>query len=234
MPVLAIAHRGDPVAARENTLGAFAAAVAAGADMVELDLRCTADGCVVVLHDSTLSRLWDIEAAVADMGRAEVAEIGEGDLRIPTFAEVLETFDVALMVDFTGAEVVEGALEDARRARAVERSLFVSGNLTALSKLRALGPEVRIGLTWTSPEMPTAGLLADLSAEYWNPHFTLVTEETVTRAHSMGVAVSTWTVDERADMVRVLANGVDAIVSNRVGELRRVLRGRDPLLGSSA
>jgi glycerophosphoryl diester phosphodiesterase len=54
---IAIAHRGDPIAERENTLPAFEAAVLAGADMVELDLRRTADGEIVVLHDATLSRL---------------------------------------------------------------------------------------------------------------------------------------------------------------------------------
>jgi glycerophosphoryl diester phosphodiesterase len=53
-PVLAIAHRGDPIGHRENTLPAFAAAVAQGADMLELDLRRTRDGAIVVLHNQSL------------------------------------------------------------------------------------------------------------------------------------------------------------------------------------
>ena len=55
---LAIAHRGDPVAHRENTLAAFEAAVAAGADMVELDVWRSADGGAAVIHDPTLKRIW--------------------------------------------------------------------------------------------------------------------------------------------------------------------------------
>ena len=84
---VAIAHRGDPVGHRENTLAAFASGVALGADMVELDLRRTRDGAIVVLHDQTLERLWGVEASVDDLDLAEVAALGEGALRIPTLRE---------------------------------------------------------------------------------------------------------------------------------------------------
>ena len=66
MTVTAIAHRGEPVGHRENTLPAFEAAVALGADMVEIDLRRTRDGAIVVLHDQTLERLWGRAASVGD------------------------------------------------------------------------------------------------------------------------------------------------------------------------
>ena len=89
MTVDAIAHRGEPVGERENTLPAFAAAVALGADMVELDLRLTSDGVVVVLHDQTLARLWGRDADVGDMTLADVQELGHGEVRIPTLVEVL-------------------------------------------------------------------------------------------------------------------------------------------------
>ncbi len=86
MTALAIAHRGDPVRERENTLPAFAAAAALGADMVELDLRRTRDGEIVVLHDQTLERLWGLDASVGDLEWPEVAALGAGDVRISTAA----------------------------------------------------------------------------------------------------------------------------------------------------
>jgi glycerophosphoryl diester phosphodiesterase len=219
----AIAHRGDPVTARENTLPAFVAAVRQGADMVELDLRRTADGAIVVLHDPTLSRLWGVERNVSDLDLAAVRALGRGDERIPTFRQILEQVDVPLMVDFTGGEVVEGALQVARETGAMARSLFVSGNVGALQALRALAPEARIGLTWVKPDPPPFSLLEELAAEYWNPMFRLVTEEWVADVHDRGLKVSTWTVDTRRHMARVRAAGVDAIVSNRIGDLRRYL-----------
>jgi myo-inositol-1(or 4)-monophosphatase/deoxyribonuclease-2 len=220
---MAIAHRGDHVSERENTLAAFAAAARAGADMVELDLRVTRGGEIVVLHDATLSRLWGIDRAVADLDPSALREIGSGDVRIPTLSQVLHTIDIALMIDFTGPEVVEGAVRVVREAGAMDRSLFVTGHVPALRRLRALAPEARIGLTWIEAAPPAPSLLRELGAEFWNPTFKLVTPEGVAAMHALGLKVATWTVDEPADMASVTMAGVDAIVSNRIVELRRFL-----------
>jgi len=119
---IAIAHRGDPVAARENTLPAFAAAVRQGADMVEIYLRRTRDGEIVVLHDPTLTRLWGLEQKVTDLDLAALADVGQGNERIPSYRDVLAHVDLPLMVDFTGGDVVEGALRVTRQAGAMERA----------------------------------------------------------------------------------------------------------------
>jgi len=215
----AVAHRGEPLGNRENTLPAFASAMALGADMVEIDVRRTRDGEVVVLHDQTLQRLWGVDASVGDLDLAEVATIGEGDVRIPTVREVLAAVPVPLMVDFTRREVVPGALEAVLEARALDRSLFVTGNVEALRLLRGLSTGARIGLTWVETSSPPLDLLEELGAEYWNPMFGLVTPEGVAAVHDAGRKVSTWTVDEAEDMARVVGAGVDAVVSNRIAEL---------------
>lgn len=219
----AIAHRGDPVHHRENTLAAFEAAVAAGAEMVELDLRRTADGEIVVLHDRSLHRLWDVDRDVDDIDSAELARIGECERRIPTFTQVIAAVGVPLMVDFTGPEVVAGAVEVVRTTGAMQRSLFVSGHVEALAEVRERAPEAHIGLTWTNQALPTPELMARLGAEYWNPTFQLVDARTVEEMHRRGHRVSTWTVDDVDDMVRVATAGVDAIVSNRIEALRAFL-----------
>jgi glycerophosphoryl diester phosphodiesterase len=216
---ITIAHRGEPVDHRENTLGAFAAALGLGADWVELDLRRTRDGEIVVLHDQTLERLWGVDSSVGDLDWAEVSRLGHGDVRVPSFRQVLEAVPVPLMVDFTRREVVPGALAQVRQADALERALFVTGNVAALRQLRALSGEARIGLTWTDGEDPPLELLEELGAEYWNPWFGLLSEAGAARVHEAGRLVSTWTVDEAADMERVVAWGADAVVSNRVGAL---------------
>jgi len=222
--VTAIAHRGDPVQERENTLPAFGAAVARGADMVELDLRRTRDGEIVVLHDQTLQRLWGVDASVGDLDLTQVQDIGTGDLRIPTLSEVLHAVPLPLMVDFTRREVVPGGLAAVQAAGALERSLFVTGNVEALRLLRGLSAEARIGLTWVEGAAPPLPLLEELRAEYWNPMFGLVTPEGVAAVHAAGLQVSTWTVDDPRDMSRMVEAGVDAVVSNRVEELVAFVR----------
>jgi glycerophosphoryl diester phosphodiesterase len=220
---IAIAHRGDPQGDRENTLASFAAAVRLGADMIELDLRRTSDGVIVVLHDATLTRLWGVDRPVAELDLAAVREIGQGRQRIPTLDEVLRHIAIPLMVDFTEDDVVEGALAAVREADATARSLFVTGNVDALRQLRAQAPEARIGLTWIEQEPPAPSLLHELGAEFWNPMFRLANPEHVAAVHDLGLKVSTWTVDEPRHMARVAEAGVDAIVSNRIADLRRFL-----------
>ena len=223
MTVLAIAHRGDPVGHRENTLPAFAAAVALGADMVELDLRRTRDGVIVALHDQTLERLWGVDASVGELDWSEVAALGSGERRIPTLDEALAVVPCELMIDFTRREVVPGALSAVQAAGAIGRSLFVSGNVPGLRMLRSLSAEARIGLTWTVDTSPPLDLLAELGAEFWNPIFSLVTPDGAAAVRASGRRVSAWTVDQEEDMARMVSAGVDAVVSNRIGALVRAL-----------
>lgn len=219
MSVVAIAHRGEPVAHRENTLPAFAAAAALGADMVEIDLRRTRDGAIVVLHDQTLERLWGLEASVGDVDLAEVLALGDGDVRIPTLTDVLAAVPLPMMVDFTRREVVAGGLQAVGTAGALDRCVFVTGNVAALQQLRAASAEARMGLTWLDGPEPPLALLRELGAEYWNPWFGLLTPEGVAAVHEDGRRVSTWTVDTPEDMTSVLEAGADAVVSNRIGAL---------------
>jgi glycerophosphoryl diester phosphodiesterase len=220
---IAIAHRGDPIGERENTLAAFLSAVRAGADMVELDLRRTRDGRIVVLHDATLTRLWGLDRPVSGLDLAEVVAIGSGTLRVPTLDEVVRAVEVPLMVDFTEGDVVEGAVQVIRSADAMRRSLFVTGNVEALRALRRSAPEARIGLTWTNEGPAPIELLESLGAEYWNPTFGLVSSEAVLAVHEAGFRVSTWTVDDPADMAKVIDTGVDAVVTNQIARLRAIL-----------
>ena len=219
MTVTAIAHRGEPVGHRENTLPAFEAAVALGADMVEIDLRRTRDGAIVVLHDQTLERLWGRATSVGDLDLDEVAALGQDDVRIPTLAAVLQAVPLPLMVDFTRREVVPGALQAVLAAGALPRCLFVTGNVAALQQLRAQSAEARLGLTRVDEPEPPLPLLRELAAEYWNPMSALVTAEGVRAVHGAGLLVSCWTVDTPEETTRVLEAGVDAVVSNRIAAL---------------
>jgi glycerophosphoryl diester phosphodiesterase len=219
---LALAHRGDWSDAPENTVAAFRAAVAAGADMVELDVRLTADGAVAVVHDPRLDRVWGSPLAVANATLAEVQALERGDHRIPTLAEALAAIDLPLMVDYTRADVVEPALEAIEAASALDRVLFSGGNVEGHRRIRALAPTACVALTWTRREVPLA-LLEELGAEYFNPPWELVDEQLVEAVHDAGFKVSTWTVDDPPQMRRLLDVGVDAIVTNRVGELVTLL-----------
>ena len=102
----------------------------------------------------------------------------------------------------------------------------MTGNVPALRQLRALSGEARIGLTWTDGEEPPLALLEELDAEYWNPWFGVLSEAGAAAVHAAGRLVSTWTVDEAADMAAGAAWGADAVVSNQVGALVQFVANR--------
>jgi glycerophosphoryl diester phosphodiesterase len=220
--VLVIAHRGDPVTERENTLPAFAAAVAAGADMIELDVRCSADGEPVVVHDPTLERLWGVARPVSQLAADDIRALG-----VPDLAQALAAIpeSVQVMVDYEEPAVAEPALDVVLAAGALERCIFSGECYAAHCALRAREPDVRVACTWTADRPCPDSLLDELGAELWNPNGRVLARRPaeVERMHARGMGVSVWTIDRREDMQRCLAAGVDAVITNRVSELVELL-----------
>jgi glycerophosphoryl diester phosphodiesterase len=221
-PVIAIAHRGDPMGQRENTLEAFASARALGADMVELDCRTTRDGQAVVVHDATLERLWGIPKAVSEVEWADLAHVRSAGWRVPLLEEVLASVDLPVMVDLPDPAAAQPAYQVVLRCGALQRCYF-AGHTTGLCQVRQLSSAANIALTWDKQELPPAPLLATLRPQWWNPYHRLASPQTVEWAHAAGMGVSVWTVDRSGDVQKALAAGVDAVVSNRIRLLLDVL-----------
>ncbi len=220
---IAIAHRGDPVAHPENTLAAFHAALAQGADMIELDCRRTKDGVIIVLHDPDLERVWGVRRRAADLRAEDVAALTCSGERIPTLAEVLAQIALPVMVDVADPGIIADVFAQVEASGATERCLF-AGHLRALEWLRATRKDVRIALSWGRIRRPSRALLDALRPEYFNPRYHFVDDKVIAAMHGLGIGVSTWTVDDERRMRELAAAGVDAIISNRVGTLVPVLR----------
>ncbi len=219
-PVVRVAHRGAPVAARENTLPSFRAAVLAGADAVELDVRLTRDGVPVVLHDRTLERLWGHRVAVPALSRARLARLAPD---VPALAEALAaTRAVRTLIDLPDPAAVTAAVAAVREADAADRVYYCGGPL-AMRRLRAADPSAELALTWdrAAPVRPT--LLSEVKPRWLNYGFGLLTPELVTRVHADGRLVSAWTVDRVRTMHRLAAMGVDSITTNHITRLVQAL-----------
>lgn len=218
MNALAIAHRGDPYAHTENTLDAFAAAVSVGADMIELDVRRTSDGCAVVVHDPTLERIWNVRRRVSELTASEVRELG-----IPDLAVALDAIPahVQVMVDYEETGVADPALDAVLEADALERCVFSGDAFAGHRRIREREPSARIAATWTRDMPIPESLLDELGAEFYNPSGNRLGRDpgAVERMHARGTKVSVWTIDEPADMTFFLELGADAVITNRIGAL---------------
>ncbi len=237
---LAVAHRGDWAGNRENTLPAVAGAIRAGADVVEVDVKTTADGGVVVLHDNTLDRLWGDPRPVTECTAAELTALGGGGHQIPTLDATLALAGgtgTALMIDMDADRWAEPAWRVVHRAvhDAVLSApeILWCGRPSSLQVVRDLDPEARIVLSWDESDglkdgremgaMPTDAVVDSLKPEAVNPHWPMISADTSAWAEERGLALCCWTVDDEKRMRGLIRLGVQAMITNRIRTLTEVL-----------
>ncbi|MFC8271591.1 glycerophosphodiester phosphodiesterase [Streptomyces sp. NPDC057271] len=226
--VTVVGHRGDPYRVRENTLASIVSAIEAGADAVEVDVRLTADGVPVLLHDDTLKRMWGHDRPLSAVSLAQLGELTYDG--VPTLREALiAAGPYRLMLDLPGGneDSVRRIVGTVRECGAAERVYYCAGGV-AMLQVRAADPSAEIALTWTSLAPPRATLLDAVRPRWLNYRFGLVSRELVERVHRDGCLVSAWTADTRRTMRRLLSHGVDAITTNRVDALAAELRRGTP------
>jgi glycerophosphoryl diester phosphodiesterase len=220
---LVFAHRGGMTLGPENTVQTFDAGMKAGADGLELDVRLSSDGVVVVHHDETLERTTRGSGPVADKTAAELLDLG-----VPTLREVLERYPQArIIIEMKDDTALLGAAvaREVRAADAVARVCAAGFGAPAVRAARRLLPdmatsahqeEVRRALhrTWLGWPLRTSewqGYQVPERAGWLR----VVSPRFIRYAHRAGLKVQVWTVDEEDDMRRLLDWGVDALISNR-------------------
>ncbi|MFE7752442.1 glycerophosphodiester phosphodiesterase [Streptomyces sp. NPDC057428] len=221
--VTAVAHRGDPYRARENTLPSIRSAVERGADAVEIDVRVTRDGVPVLLHDATLERLWGHDVRVDRLDHKQLVERTGGG--VPTLDEALSAAGTCrIMVDLPGSTdvSVRRTVGTVRECGADER-VYYCADTHAMLRVRAADPSAEIALTWTTLAPPRPVLLGAVRPRWLNYRFGLLSREIADRVHRDGLLVSAWTADTRRTMRRLIACGADSITTNRIGTLRAEL-----------
>lgn len=232
---LVIAHRGASGQRPENTLSAYALAIDQGADMIEIDLHLTRDGAMVVTHDEDLAGLGG-RGEVADAGLAEVRALDAGGgEQVPVLDEVLDAFGrrIAFNLELKrGTRDYYAGLEGAVLSAVEERgllggTLFSSFFDPVLARLRERSPEARLALLISRryPARAVERALA-LGAEAVNPEVPVATPELVEEAHAAGLRVLVFTVDEPAEMARLLDLGVDGLFTNHPDRMVSLLSER--------
>lgn len=234
-PVLNIAHRGASKLAPEHSLPAYSLALAQGADVLELDLRLTRDGVLLVTHDRTLERTLGVTSAVADLTLAELERIAGG--RVPLRLErVFDHFPEARFnLELKDEDPAAArALAAVIRARGVgERVLVASAHGQVLAELRrasagevttsaSLGEALRYYFCqWVERTCPAPYSTLQLPPLRW---LGVTSAAFLRRAHARGLLVHYWTVDDPAMMRQLLAAGADGIMTNRPDVLEPLLQ----------
>ncbi|WP_285789947.1 glycerophosphodiester phosphodiesterase [Micromonospora sp. NBRC 101691] len=237
---LAFAHRGGAAQGDENTVAAFARAVALGYRYVETDVHATSDGVPVVFHDATLDRVTGEPGRIAALRWADLATVRVGGAAVvPRLDEVLAAWpEIRFNVDVKADGGVRPTVATVERVGAGERVLLASFSDARLARLRVLaGPKVATSLgmrgvarlRWASLtgqrlRLPPSVVAAQVPVRFGR--VPVVDRRLVRYAHRLGLHVHVWTIDEPDEMHELLDLGVDGIMTDHVGVLRDVYRSR--------
>jgi glycerophosphoryl diester phosphodiesterase len=238
---LAFAHRGGAADGLENSMAAFQGAVDLGYRYLETDVHATADGVLLAFHDDTLDRVTDRTGRVARLPWATVGQARIGGLeRIPLLEDLLGSWpDVRVNVDVKERSAVAPLARTLARTGAVDRVCVASFSGSRLAAARAaVGPELCTSLATrgvarlrAAAVHPAAHRLAPRGVPCAQVpdrigRLRVVTPGLVAAAHARGQQVHVWTVDEAAEMHRLLDLGVDGLMTDQLVTLRDVLRSR--------
>jgi glycerophosphoryl diester phosphodiesterase len=239
--VVNIAHRGASAYAPENTLAAFELAAAHGADAVELDLHQTKDRRLVVIHDFTLKRTAGDPRQVRSATLAEVQRLSAGawfherfsDQRVPTLEQALELGRKRLLLhlELKGgspyyAEIEPTLLRAIDRARAFNRVRVSSFDEAALARLRGLGG-ARLALGLLTRRTRTADIIRlarTLRVESVHLSRRRFTPDAARSLRQAGFPVYVYTVDDTAQMSRLIDQGADGLFTNTPDRLAALLQ----------
>ncbi|NED98014.1 glycerophosphodiester phosphodiesterase [Phytoactinopolyspora alkaliphila] len=214
-------HRGAMSTAPENTLSSFAAAVEQGANEIELDLRLSKDGTIVVIHDATVDRTTDGSGAVSTLTLDELRTFDAGDSeRIPTFDEVLDATDVALQIEIKDPAVIEplsALLAD--RADHLDRLSPTSFDEDVVGDVARRLPSTLVGLISKTASYELLDRAEALGARRVLVGWEGTDRPLVRTAQDRGFHVNVWPVNS-AEQLRTAAElGVDGFTTDYPGLL---------------
>jgi glycerophosphoryl diester phosphodiesterase len=215
--VLKIGHRGAAGHAPENTLAAVRKGIAFGVDFVEIDIRRTADGRLVVLHDATVNRTTDGKGRIERLCLQDLEKLDAGDgEHIPTLAEVLKvaTGKTGLMVELKIRGAAQQTVELLREAGFKNPVIYASFLHDELIHVRKADPEAPLMVLFGSLSRASVARAIKYGSSYVGLPHNKATGPLVNSFHRAGLRLFVYTANDPDDIQRVLSLGVDGVISN--------------------
>jgi glycerophosphoryl diester phosphodiesterase len=220
-----IGHRGAMAYEPENTLKSFRRAILDGVDAIELDLRLTRDGALVVMHDAAVDRTTNGKGLVAELTLNEIRALdaGEGE-RVPTFEEVLETVDRPIAAELKSADVLEPLLAlFAADVHLNERVTPISFHRELIERLRRGLPALSCGLITSTSSEEFLECARAIGATHAVLHWDGLSADVIARAHALDLKCNVWLSNTVEELEKAVAIGADATTTNYPA---RIPRGR--------
>ncbi len=233
--IVVIAHRGAHREAPENTLASLEKAIEIGCDYVELDVRRTKDGALVIMHDASINRMTNGKGKIEDLTLAEIRKFDVksrhgaqwAGLKVPTFDEILDRAKGHMKIYVDHKQAPPAEVLAAINRHGMLHDVVVYGGVATLREYKRLAPDV-----WIMPGHPQSiaaieALAHDLKPETLDGSILEWTQPQVEAAHRSGAQV--WVdnrsnLDNEAGIKHAVELGVDAIQSDDPANVLRILK----------
>jgi glycerophosphoryl diester phosphodiesterase len=215
--VLRIGHRGAAGHAQENTLAAIQKGIALGVDFVEIDVRRTSNGGLVVLHDETVNRTTNGKGRVDRLSLQEVKKFNAGNgEHIPTLEEVLKVAagEAGLMLELKVKGVAQQTVEAVREAGFRDPVIYASFLHDELKHVRTADPEASLMVLFSGLSRASVARAVKYGTSYVGLRHNKATRPLVDAFHRADLLVFVYTADTPNDIQRALSLDVDGVISN--------------------
>ncbi len=247
-PVMVIAHRGFSGMAPENTMIAFRKAIDVGSDMIELDVRLSKDGEVVVIHDETLEKTTTGRGRVIDKTIHELKQLDAGSKfhpsfsgeRIPTLREVLELVKGKVLVNieikmgdygrWTILNLADLAREEVEKIGMPDQVVFSSFDPSALERVLEKNPSAQVAYLYNRPWSVPREVTGGRPFSTLNCRKSVLTPENISRAHQEGIRIGVYTLNTEEEMEKFIDMKVDAIITDYPDRLIAILKKKKSIL----
>lgn len=216
---LIAAHRGGRGNGTENTLAAITGAVSQGTDLIEIDVRRTADGEIVLMHDSTVTRTSNSMGYVSRLTLAQLRKMNFGGSPICTLEEALNYLsgtNAKLLMEIKVSGIEQQCVELTQKYGMRDRVTYISFSLNVLAAVRTAQADARIGFLYIANLKNPAVVAANYNIDIMLPNMGLVDEAYVAALHNANIEIGVWTVDKASDLRRMHRAGVDVIITDYV------------------
>ena len=233
------AHRGASMDAPENTMAAVERAIEDGADWVEIDVQETADGEVVLMHDSDFKKVAGTPLKIWDATMKDLKDLDIGSWfapefkneRVPTLDRVLEACKNRIGVNIElkhygrGKNLEERVVERVERHGMQDQIVIMSLRPDSVKRVKTLRPGWKVGLLTGI----ALGNLTRAEADFLAVHVRLATRNFIRAADRTGKEVHAWTVNDPALMSTMMSRGLDNLITDRPALARSVRNQRAEL-----
>jgi len=219
--MICIAHRGASAYEPENTIRAFKRAIEMGCEGIEMDLRRSKDGKIVVIHDETVNRTTNGKGKVSEMTIDEIKKLDSHGEKIPLLSEVLSEVKAEVyLLEIKEPGYEESIVKEVKEAKLLDKVIFTSFNYDSLKRIKEAGGE-KIGLIYDSQPYPIQ-LGKSLKAYAMLPSYNLLNRIHANELKRNKFLIFPWVINDVSILEKMVSFKVDGIITDKPDIMRQL------------